>query len=232
MALLLFGLKDWSLGDFDDANTLFEAYLAGKPPAPYEWITRLRTGCPAVRARLRALCAAARQAQGPGVDPQELRAEFTKARNELQTTGKMVETFFAIEADLDKDVPEAGRRHPTPHADGGKDRRGPDARSRPTRASPPRRVLSPSPTPAAAAGPSAATTPNGVRWQTTRESYRQQVGLIPFRGGAGRARAGDLHRPGLRAGARPRAGARQKHGGVQGDAHRGHQPAQRLSRNR
>ena len=36
----------------------------------------------------------------PGADPAALRAEYTKARSELQTTGKMVEAFFAAEADL------------------------------------------------------------------------------------------------------------------------------------
>ena len=38
MALLLFGLKDWSMGDFEDANPIFEAYLSGKPTGPYAWI--------------------------------------------------------------------------------------------------------------------------------------------------------------------------------------------------
>ncbi len=164
MALLLFGLKDWALGNFEDADAIFQAYLAGKPPEPYRWIGDYE---PVVRrcAHDYALYAPLRgKLKDRAADPKELRGEFTKARNQLQTSGKMVEAFFAAEADLNKEnVPAAA---------------GPSV---------PPAVVEQGVAPPAPAPPVVQATPKSpvheaerIRWQTTRESYRQQVGLYHF----------------------------------------------------
>ncbi len=180
MALLLFGLKDWALGSFDDANTLFQAYLSGKPPAPYGWIgdyepiARRCVHDYAIYAPLRD------KRKDPGADAKELRAEYTKARGQLQTSGKMVEAFFATEAELDKDeAPAAATPAGTPRREGKTDSAAVPVPSPPG--------ASVAPLPAATATPPQTTTINPtahdterIRWQTTRESYRQQVALYHF----------------------------------------------------
>ena len=184
MALLLFGLKDWALGDFDNANGLLQAALEGKPAAPFDWINDYD---PIARRCVHdyALYAPLRdQAKAADADRAALRAEFAKARNGLQTTGKMVETFFAAEAALDKVEPPPSPAV-SPAAVKGKTA---------TEATP---VPSPSETARLATVPSPGSTPTGtppstltinptaasterLRWQTTRDSYRQQVALYHF----------------------------------------------------
>ena len=170
MALLLFGLKDWTLGDFEDADTILGAYLEGKPPAPYEWTSDYE---PIARRCVHdyALYAPLRdRAKDPGADRAALRAEFAKARNGLQTTGKLVETFFAAEAALDKPEPT-----PTPAA---------TPVPSPSESTRLTTVPSPSPTPTPVTptptpSPSVANAER-LRWQTVRDSYRQQVALYHF----------------------------------------------------
>ena len=179
MALLLFGLKDWEMSRFDDANALFTAYLNGKPVEPYRWISDY---APVARkcvhdfevyARLR------EKARAPGVDRQALSAEYTKARSELQTSGKMVEAFFAAEADLNGGNAPVGlvgnvrRASATPAISS-------------TPASADKVIVSTqnaAPTPAASLV-SVGTTPEHdaetLRWQTARESYEQMVSLYRF----------------------------------------------------
>ena len=184
MALLLFGLKDWAQGDFDDANALLQAYLAGKPAAPYEWmndyepIARRCVHDYAIYAPLRD------RAKAPDVDQPALRAEFAKARGGLQTTGKLVETFFAAEADLDKAIASLLPAF-SPAAVAGKTAAA--ATPMPSLAEVTRltTVPSPSPTPSATTAPSltvnqSAANTERLRWQTTRDSYRQQVALYHF----------------------------------------------------
>ena len=179
MALLLFGLKDWSMGNFDDANAIFEAYLAGKPPAPYGWIgdyepiARRCVHDYAIYAPL------SDKRKDPGVDPKELRTEFTKARNQLQTSGKMVEAFFAAESELDKDDVPGKSTVPDALPTEGKVATSATAVPSPPEASAttPNPVASPTPAPPVN---SAAHDAERIRWQTTRESYRQQVALYHF----------------------------------------------------
>ena len=179
IALLLFGLKDWALGQFEDANTFFEAYLSGKPPAPYGWISDYE---PIARRCEQdyALYAPLRDKRKvPGTDLKELRAEFTRTRSQLQTSGKMVEAFFAAEADLDKeDVAPTPTPAPTPTE-------GTAATTAIPVPGPPAASTTPSPTAAPTPVPatpmnSAAHETERIRWQTTRDSYRQQVALYHF----------------------------------------------------
>lgn len=39
LALFIFALKDWELGQFDDANQILAAFLASTPEPPYGWIS-------------------------------------------------------------------------------------------------------------------------------------------------------------------------------------------------
>ena len=160
-ALLLFGLKDWELGDFGDANALFDAYLGGSPPEPYHWITEY---APIARKAVHdyALYAPLEERLKTGeTDKAALKADFAKARGQLQTSGKLVETFYAAEANLDKgQAPaELAANSPAPVA-------------MPAAANP-------TPTPTAAANTLAVETvaqkAETVRWQTARESYQQLV---------------------------------------------------------
>ena len=166
LALLLFGLKDWEQGDFEDADKLFEAYLSGKPAAPYEWmadyapIARRCAHDYALYAPLQARRLAGKD------DPAALQAAFTQARSQLQTSGRMVEAFFSGETDLANGQIPAGLTAGTPA----------------TAATP-----TPNPTPTPASTPAAtpalskvAHDADTIRWQTARESYEQMVALDRF----------------------------------------------------
>ena len=167
MALLLFGLKDWETGEFDSADKFFEAYLNGKPAIPYRWISDYE---PIARkcvhdykmyADLRA------RKNAPDADPAALRAEYTKARSELQTTGKIVEAFFAAAADLGGGNALVGLAATPAHAS--------PPPAAPTVAENP--AATPASTPVTVNAEHNAET---VRWQTVRESYEQMVGLYRY----------------------------------------------------
>ena len=167
-ALLLFGLKDWELGDFKDADALFNSYLRGAPMEPYHWITEY---APIARRAVHdyALYAPLEERLKTGTeDKGTLKADLAKARGQLQTSGKLVEAFFAAEAKLDKPAaPVKVAAHPpapTP---------APAAETSSTLA----------PAVAAAGAPAAETAvqkAETVRWQTARESYEQMVAAGRF----------------------------------------------------
>ena len=167
LALLLFGLKDWEQGDFEDADHLFEAYLSGKPPAPYGWmadyapIARRCVHDYALYAPLQARRLAGKD------DPAALRAAFTQARSQLQTSGRMVEAFFSGETDLANGQVPAGLAAGNPAV---------------AAATPPP-LLTPTPPPTPASTPAlskVAHDADTIRWQTARESYEQMVALDRF----------------------------------------------------
>lgn len=162
MALLLFGLKDWELGDFEDADALLKAYLDGKPAEAYRWtadyapIARQATHDYALYAPLHE-----RMQAGAG-DRAALQAEFARAREQLQTSGKMVAAFAAAQAELDAGQSSAANPAGTPE---------------PANANPP------APRPGASISPPATPTPppgddqraDATRWAATREGYQQLV---------------------------------------------------------
>ncbi len=157
MTLLLFGLKDWERGEYQDADAFFQAFLDGKPGNPYQWIGDYG---PVARKAVHdfALYAPLRARLDTDNDRTALRAEFARAREQLQTTGKMVETFFAAETGLGRGKAAAGIAA-TP-SDGG----------------PAATPLSVPPTTAATKEHDAET----IRWQTARESYQRMVALGRF----------------------------------------------------
>ena len=173
MALLLFGLKDWELADFDDANAFFQAFLDGKPGDPYRWINDYS---PIARKAVHdyALYAPLRDRLKAGGDPAALRADFTKARGQLQTTGKLIEAFFTAETTLGNGAAPTGVATGTTNT-------GTTAAS-----------VTPLPMVNAAASipPTVASTVTTkehdletVRWQTARESYQQMLALGRFEEG-------------------------------------------------
>lgn len=101
--LLLFGLKDWEMGEFGTANELLTEFLAGRPDPTARWIADY---APIARARVHdySLYAPLRaRLDAKPTAPEEraqLRASFASTRAELKTTGKMPEAFYAAEADL------------------------------------------------------------------------------------------------------------------------------------
>ena len=160
--LLLLGLKDWERGDYDHANTFFQAFLDGKPGDPYQWIgdygpiARKAAHDFALYAPLRARL----KSHGRN-DRATLRADLARAREQLQTTGKMVEFFLAAETRLDDNAAPVVT---------------PAASATPTAPVPP-------PTPQGVP-PNTTTTrehdAETLRWQTARESYQQMAALGRF----------------------------------------------------
>ena len=171
LALLLIGLKDWEQSDFADADAFFQAFLDGKPGDPYRWIDDYS---PIARKAVHdyALYAPlnARIKSGDG-DPAVLRAEIAKARGQLQTSGKLVEAFFAAETDLGNGAAPVGVAPGTTSAV-------PDPTVAPATPTPAPQATPP------AVPPSTATTrehdAETVRWQTARESYQQMIALGRF----------------------------------------------------
>jgi tRNA A-37 threonylcarbamoyl transferase component Bud32 len=104
-ALFLFGLKDWELGDFAGADGFFEAYLSAKPApqdgwvADYQPIARKYRSDYAVYAPIEALRRAGKER------PSALRADFAKARAQLQVTGRLVDAITAEENGLPQWTP-------------------------------------------------------------------------------------------------------------------------------
>ena len=178
MALLLFGLKDWEMGDFDDADAFFEAYLNGKPMDPYRWIGDYAPIARKCVHDYKMYAALRAKRQAPGADPAALRAEYTSARSELQTTGKMVEAFFAAEADLNGGKAPVGLADPANHPPSPTPGTH-DAAARPGPGSSPTAVNN-----TTSVAPTMASTPEHdaetLRWQTARESYEQMVALYRF----------------------------------------------------
>ncbi len=168
-SLFLFGLKDWEQGDFEDADGLFEAYLSGKPPTPYQWINEY---APIARKCVHdyGLYAPLKARQAAGTDsPALLQADFAKARGQLQTSGRIVEAFFSAENDIGK--PPAAAAIDTP---------GPMAAPAAVATQPlPTPALTPAPVvpPAVTKSVHDAET---VRWQTVRETYERMVALNRF----------------------------------------------------
>ena len=166
LPLFLFGLKDWEQGDFADADKLFEAYLSGKPPPPYQWMTDY---APIARRCVHdyGLYAPLQERRQAGKDsPATLRAALSQARGQLQTSGRMVEAFFSIETELSNGQAPMGLSANAPAV--------PDA-------APAAPTPSPTPTPISTPAISrAAHDADTVRWQTARESYQQMVALCRF----------------------------------------------------
>ena len=165
LALLLFGLKDWEMSDFDDANTLFDAFLAGKPAEPYGWIAEY---APIARKATHdyALYAPLEERLKAGAgDKAALQEDFTKAQAQLQTSGKLVEAFFAAESELNSGNPPAlaATNSPAPTATSGGNPPVPG-------------------TPSTPIPPTEAQKADGLRWQTARNTYQRLVGLGRFDG--------------------------------------------------
>lgn len=163
MSLLLFGLKDWEMGAFGDADALFKSFLAGKPAGTYGWIAEY---APIARKAVHDYALYApledRLQSGRG-DRLALRADYARARAQLQTSGKLVEAFFADEAKLNADAASATGLVGAPNPPG------------PAGANPTAPVPASTPvTPAANPDEARAET---LRWQIAREGYQRMVGL-------------------------------------------------------
>ena len=102
IAPLLYGLKDWSLGKFEDAGKLLNFYLGSSPKEPFQWIADFK---PVVQkdaddeAAYERITAAAAAADTP-----DKRAEALKQARELEagTKGMLASALQGIESDLKK----------------------------------------------------------------------------------------------------------------------------------
>jgi TolA-binding protein len=107
IALFLFGLKDWEAGDFDDAAKLFHAYLAGKPPRPYQWMTDYQPIARVFEHDYQLYAPLNEKLTHGAVNPAALLAGFAQARAQLQTTGKIVEAFDTAQTKLNSATAKA-----------------------------------------------------------------------------------------------------------------------------
>ena len=167
LALLLFGLKDWELGDFANADQLFKSYLAGKPSEPYRWVTEY---APIARKAVHDYALYApleKRLKSGSEDKKTLQTDLAAARAQLQTSGRMVETFFADEAQLNDATASTSVATSTPAA------------TPQTTGS--QAVVTPPPASAATPDvPNEAPRAETLRWQTARASYQQMVALGRF----------------------------------------------------
>ena len=106
-------------------------------------------------------------------NPEWTKADFARARGQLQTSGKLVEAFFAAETDLGNGAAPVGVATTTTNT---------GTAAAPVTPSPtvaPTPLTTPSPVPATAAT-SREHDAETVRWQTARESYQQMIALGRF----------------------------------------------------
>ncbi len=176
LALFLFGLKDWGMDEFDDADKLFEAYSNAKPPGPYQWIKDYQPIARRFIHDYQLYAPLHDQFTRGTTDPAKLRASFAQALAQLQTTGKMVEAFSAAEVQLALPKPQPTA---TPAAT-------------PPAATPTPAAAEVTPTPAAGPDPVEI-----ARWQAAREEYQKLVGGYKFEAAVAALERLPLTDPGL-----------------------------------
>lgn len=105
-ALMLFGVKNWSLGAFDDAGPFFEHFQSAMPEEGYAWIAAYKPIAATHAANLTALHALAESAKSGGdVDALEKAVATAKAtREKVSQPGKFTEKIAEVEADLAKQL--------------------------------------------------------------------------------------------------------------------------------
>jgi hypothetical protein len=112
LALFLFALKDWEAGTFDDADKLFQAYLDGKPPKPYQWMTDYQPIARFFDHDYQLYTSLNEKLKSGTVAPARVLADFVHARGQLQTTGKIVEAFDTAQTKLNSAIAQAAAAIP------------------------------------------------------------------------------------------------------------------------
>lgn len=117
--LLLSGVKDWQLGEFDEARALFDLFGRATPARPFDWIAQYRP----VASRYLSDYEVWRQLQSKLVAAttadakQELLGLLPAARAQLQVGGKLDERLTDLARELAAPAPQPAESPPPPGAD-------------------------------------------------------------------------------------------------------------------
>ncbi len=106
LGLFIFALNDWEMSQFDDADPLFQAFLAADSKQPYDWVAEYKplaykyASDFSAYKKLMATIAAA-----DGLQKQKQALEDLQAlKSGLQIPGRLPEKLALIEADLQKKI--------------------------------------------------------------------------------------------------------------------------------
>jgi hypothetical protein len=106
IGLLLYALKDWDLGQFDEATSLFREFQNVLPQAPYQRVTDYKdlAGPYLSDIELVQTLADRAKAADDAVKRRELLQSLSSAKNELKVKGGIVERLNAIAKDLEEAI--------------------------------------------------------------------------------------------------------------------------------
>ncbi|MEO8205412.1 MAG: hypothetical protein ABI615_04475, partial [Chthoniobacterales bacterium] len=96
--LLFFGIKDFTLGEFETAQTILQAFMASTPEAPYDWINDYKPFAQHYLDDIAAYVKISSQMESAteAAAASKLLGEAKAAQANLQTTGKIKEKFETL----------------------------------------------------------------------------------------------------------------------------------------
>jgi hypothetical protein len=106
LGLFIYALNDWEMSQFEEAQPLFDAFLAADPKQPYDWIAEYKplaykyTSDFSAYKKLMATVAAATDLQ----DEKKALQNLQELRGGLQVPGRLPEKLALIETDLQKKI--------------------------------------------------------------------------------------------------------------------------------
>ena len=106
LGLFILALDDWEMSDFDDAEVLFQAFLASDPKQPYDWVA----GYKPLAGKYIADFAAYKQvtagiaAAGDLQKEKQAMEDLRTLKGGLQVPGRLTEKLELTEADLQKKI--------------------------------------------------------------------------------------------------------------------------------
>ena len=109
LGLFILALDDWEMSRFDDADSLFQAFVASDPKQPYDWITGYKPLAGKYTADLAAFKKASAAADAANDLKKEKQAmdDLETLKKGLQVQGRLPEKLALVEADLQKKIDAA-----------------------------------------------------------------------------------------------------------------------------
>jgi eukaryotic-like serine/threonine-protein kinase len=106
LGLFILALDDWEMSHFDDADSLFQAFLASDPKQPYDWVAEYKPLAGKYTADLAAFkkVAAGAEAAGDLKKQKQAMEDLQALKSGLQVPGRLPEKLALIEADLQKKI--------------------------------------------------------------------------------------------------------------------------------
>ena len=111
LGLFILALDDWEMSQFDDAESLFQAFLASDPKPPYDWEADYKPLAGKYTADLAAYekVAAGVAAAGDLQKEKQAMEDLKALKSGLQVPGRLPEKLALMEADLQKKIADAAR---------------------------------------------------------------------------------------------------------------------------